>query len=45
MVTFKISSNQANALQIEETQILQTNMLQKNYQESKSPARHITPFF
>ena len=38
MVTFKINSSESNAPQIEETQVLQKNRLQKNYQESKGPA-------
>ena len=45
MVTFEINSNEANVLQIKETQVSQTNALQKNYQESKSPAWYITSFF
>ena len=38
MVTFKINFNEANALQIEETLVLQASMLQKIRQESKIPA-------
>ena len=38
MVTFEINSNETNVLQIKETQVSQTNALQKNCQESKSPA-------
>ena len=39
MVTFEINSNEANALQIEETQVLQANRLQKNCQESNLSGR------
>ena len=38
MVTFKINSSESNAPQIEETQVLQKNRLQKNHQESKGSA-------
>ena len=45
MVTFEINSNEANALQIKETQVLQATMLQKNCQESKIPTSYITSYF
>ena len=38
MATFEINSSKANAWQIEETQVLQANMLQKSSQVSKIPA-------
>ena len=45
MLTLEIKSNETNALQIEETQVLQANMLQKNCQESKRLTLYINPFY
>ena len=45
IVTFKINFKEAKAQQIEETQVLQANVLQAKCQESKNAARYITPFF
>ena len=45
MLTLEIKSNETNALQIEETQVLQANTLQKNCQESKRLTWYINPFY
>ena len=45
IVTFEFNSKEANALQIEETQVLQANMLRTKCQESKNPARYIYILF
>ena len=45
MLTLEIKSNETNALQIEETQVLQANMWQKNCQESKRLTLYINPFY